>query len=343
MRILITGGAGFIGSNVIRFLLKKYPGYEIINVDRLAYSGNLENLRDLSQLPMYHFVQGDICNEVEVDALMSQGIDAVIHLASEPYPNPEESDRSRFIRTDVYGTYVLCEAAAAYHVDRFLHVSTAGGYGRPMAEGQQLRPAFEGDELRPETAHVASRIGADRLAYAYITSHQLPVTIVRPTAVFGPYQYPDQLMAQWVTNAILREPIYLQDGGRLEHDWLHVADLCAALDILLHGRKRQVAAQVFNVGSGHVRSEVEVAELLLHFLDRPRELVQVSAETGQSDQPVDTSKLEALGWSPTMDFHRGLSEVITWYQDHPEWWERLRQPGQRELPSSMVSESEEYS
>ena len=341
MKILVTGGAGFIGSNFIHYLLKKYPGYEIINLDRLTYSGNLENLASIAHLPMYHFVQGDICNEVEVDALMSQGIDAVVHLATEPYPNPEETDPSRFIRTDIYGTYVLCEAAAAYKVDRFIHVSTAAGYGAANPDDPQRRPAYEGDALRPESADTAARVGAAILASSYAKSHGLPVTTLRPSSVYGPYQFPDQLMAGWITGLISRDQIELGLAGQAEHDWLHVSDVCAALDVLLHARRKEVEGEVFNAGTGHVRSEVAVTDLLTHFLDRPKELVKVNEESVMSEQAIDTTKLERLGWRAEMDFHKGVSEVIAWYQDHPEWWAKLRQ-APPELLTPIVAERDEY-
>jgi dTDP-glucose 4,6-dehydratase len=326
MRLLITGGAGFIGSNVVRYLLAKYPGYDIINLDRLSYSGNLQSLAEVQHLPMYHFVQGDICNEVEVDAIMSQGVDAVIHLASEPHPNPEESDPSRFIRSDLYGTYVLCEAAAAYKVERFIHVSTAHGYGVGRQQGGTLRPATETDELRPLSAHIASKIGAERLAYSYFASHQLPVVIARLSNVYGPHQYPDHQPAGWITAAMSSEVISLADHGQAAFDWIHIADVCSALDSLLHTRRREVEGEVFNVGSGHTRSQIEVAELVVNFLDQPKQLVAVTDAPALGGVAVDTTKLERLGWSIRQDFHQGLSETINWYQQRPDWWVKLRQP-----------------
>jgi dTDP-glucose 4,6-dehydratase len=331
MRILITGGAGFIGSNIIRYLLYKYPGYDIINLDRLSYSGNLENLSDVQHLPMYHFVQGDICNEIEVDAIMSQGIDVVIHLASEPHPNPEEPDPSRFIRSDLYGTYVLAEAAAVYKVERFVQISTAQAYGIEAAGNMSLRPATETDELKPLTAHLASRIGAERLAYAYYASHQLPVTMVRFSGVYGPNQYPDQLPAKWITSALLGEVIELGNHGQTGHDWLHVTDACLALDTLLHARRRQIEGEVFNVGSGHLRTEIEVAELVVNFIDQPKQLIQVQSTAALGGTAIDTSKLERLGWTVKKDFHQGIAETITWYQEHKEWWDKLRQPSPEAL------------
>lgn len=325
MKILVTGGAGFIGSNVIRYLLKKYPGYTIINLDRLTYSGNLENLIDIAHLPMYHFVQGDICNEVEVDALMGQDIDAVIHLASEPHPNPEEIDPSRFIRTDLYGTFVLCQAAKAYRIPRFLHISTAEGYGPATEQGLTKRPVFEGDELKPASPQAAAKIGAERLAYSYTTSANLPVTIVRPSSIYGSHQYPSQLMASWITKAIQRQPIELQQAGRVEHDWLHIDDFCTAIDTLLHARAKDVDSQTYNIGSGHVRTEIEVVDLLLHFLDRPRDLISVTEMDQPGEQAVDTSKIGRLGWQPAVDFHKGIANVVKWYEDNPQWWEKLRQ------------------
>lgn len=326
MRILITGGAGFVGSHLIRYLLAKYPGYDIINLDRLSYSGNLQNLADLQHLPMYHFVQGDICNEVEVDAIMSQGIEAVIHLASEPYPNPEESDPSRFIRSDLYGTYVLSEAASAYGVDRFIQVSTAHSYGVGREQGGMVHPATETDELKPLAAHVASRLGAERLAYAYFASHQLPVAMARLSNVYGTFQYPDHAPASWITAALSGETFSLDGHGQAMFDWVHVDDVCSALDALLHARKREVAGEVYNVGTGHLRSQIEVAELVVSFADQPKQLIQVTDKPSMGGVAVDTTKLERLGWSVKKDFHQGLSETIGWYTNNRQWWDKLRQP-----------------
>lgn len=337
MKLLITGGAGFVGSNLIRYLLKKYPGYTIINLDRLTYSGNLENLQEVAHLPMYQFIQGDICNEVEVDAIVGQGIDAIIHLASEPHPNPEEVDPSRFIRTDLYGTYVLAEAAVAYNIPRFIHVSTASGYGPGRLDDAQRRPVYEADELKPASPQTASRIGAERLAYSYTTSANLPVTIVRPSSVYGPYQYPSQTMASWITRVIQRQLIDLPASGRVEHDWLHVDDFCTAIDSLLHARDKEVISQVFNIGSGHLRSEIEVVDLLLHFMDRPRELVAISDLASPGEQAVDTTKIERLGWRSQVDFHKGIAEVVRWYEENPQWWEKLKQQ-YAHLPDQPVLE-----
>jgi dTDP-glucose 4,6-dehydratase len=326
MRVLVTGGAGFIGSHLVRYLLEKYPGYDIINLDRLGYSGNLQNLMDVQHLPMYHFIQGDICNEVEVDAIMSQGIDAVIHLASEPHPNPEESDPSRFIRSDLYGTYVLCEAAAAYKVERFVQVSTAAGYSAGREHAGMLRQATETDELKPLSAHHASRLGAERLAYAYFASHELPVTMARLGRVYGSRQYPDHEPASWITSVLSGEMISLDGHGQAMFDWIHVHDVCVALDVLLHARRKEVEGEVFNVGTGHARSQIEVAELIVTLLDQPKQLVTVTDRPAKSGVAVDTTKLERLGWAAKRDFHQGIASTVNWYQDNRDWWEKLRQP-----------------
>lgn len=326
MRILVTGGAGFVGANLIHYLLSKYPGYDIINLDRLSYSGNLQNLIEMQHLPMYHFVQGDICNEVEVDAIMSQGIDAVVHLAAEPHPNPEESDPSRFIRSDLYGTYVLAEAASAYGVDRFIQISTAHSYGVGRELSGMVHPATETDELKPLAAHVASRLGAERLAYAYFASHGLPVVMARLSNVYGRFQYPDHAPASWITAALSNETFELDGHGQAMFDWIHVDDVCSALDTLLHARKRDVEGEVYNVGTGHSRSQMEMAELVVSFVDQPKELIKLSNKTPLGGVAVDTAKLERLGWGVKKDFHQGLSSTIEWYRNNREWWEKLRQP-----------------
>lgn len=340
MRVLVAGGAGFIGSHFIKYLVNKYPGYDIINLDRLGYSGNLENLQSIQHLPMYHFVQGDICNEIEVDALMSQGIDAVVNFASEADPDPEENDPARFIRTDVYGTYVLCEAATAYNVDHFLQVSTAAAYGSSEHD-KLVRPAYEGDELRPTSANLASRVGAERLAFSYAASGKLPVCVARPTHVFGSHQYPEKIPAAWIIAAMRQEPITLPSSGQLKRDWIHIDDVCRGLDILLHGRRKEVDGEVFNLGSSHLRTDMEVAELIIHFLDQPRELLTISDVAEPGNIQVDVSKLKRLGWEVQRDFHQSLSETIQWYQQQSSWWEKLSQPAAK-LPATLASLNDEF-
>jgi dTDP-glucose 4,6-dehydratase len=205
-------------------------------------------------------------------------------------------------------------------------VSTAQAYRLDSASSTALRPATEADELKPATAHIASRVGAERLAYSYFATHKLPVVMARLAEVYGPYQYPDHLPAKWITSALLNEMITLPNHGQTGHDWLHVSDACAALDVLLHARKRDIEGEVFNVGSGHLRTDMEMAELIVNFADKPKELLEVKAEAATEGMAIDTTKLERLGWTIRKDFHQGIAETINWYQGHKDWWEKLRQP-----------------
>ena len=317
MRVLVTGGAGFIGSHFVRHLLEAYPAYEVINLDKLTYAGNLANLTDLAGLPRYRFVHGDICDARLVREVMA-GCDAVVNFAAESHVDRSIQDAGDFVRTDVFGAWVLLEAARTHGVARYVQVSTDEVYGS-IPTG-----AFrETDALKPSSPYAASKAGGDHMVLAYWTTHQLPVSITRASNTFGPNQYPEKVIPLFVTNAIDDQPLPLYGDGRQVRDWLYVLDHCAALDLVLH---KGQPGEVYNVGGGHELQNVELTRRILALLGKPETLIRPVADRPGHDRryAVDTAKLRALGWAPMFAFDDALAATVDWYRMHEAWWRPLK-------------------
>lgn len=317
MRVLVTGGAGFIGSHFIRHLLRTYPDYRVVNLDKLTYAGNLANLADLADDPRYRFVRGDICDPDVVREAM-RGCDAVVNFAAESHVDRSIQHAGDFIRTDVYGTWVLLEAARALGVRRYVQVSTDEVYGS-IATG-----AFrETDALRPSSPYAASKAGGDHMVLAYWTTFRLPVLVTRGSNTFGPNQYPEKVIPLFVTNALEDRPLPLYGDGRQVRDWLYVLDHCAAIDLVLH---RGVPGEVYNVGGGCELENLTLTRRILALLGKPESLIQPVADRPGHDRryALDTAKLRALGWAPAHPFDEALAATVRWYATHPEWWRPLK-------------------
>jgi dTDP-glucose 4,6-dehydratase len=338
-RILVTGGAGFIGSNFIHHLLKAHD-YEIVNLDKLTYAGNLENLRDIEGDPRYRFVQGDICDAALVGDLM-QKVDAVAHLAAESHVDRSLEDPGGFIQTEVYGTYVLLEAARQQGVERFLHVSTDEVYGQSIG-GQQF---VETDQFKPRSPYSASKAGGELMAHAFRETYGLPVVIARPVNNVGPRQYPEKAVPLFVTNALDDKPLPVYGEGLQWRDRLFVEDNCEALDLLLH---RGELGEAYNIAAGNERTNIEVAEAVLELLEKPRSLIRfVEDRPGHDDgYSLDASKINALGWERRHDFDAAMEKTVAWYRDHREWWENVKSGDYREYYQRMygrrLAESRPY-
>ena len=315
--ILVTGGAGFIGSNFIRYLLAHYD-YAVINLDKLTYAGNPDNLRDVADDPRYRFVQGDICDGALVGELM-RDVDAVAHLAAESHVDRSIDDPGVFIQTEVYGTFTLLNAAREAGVERFLHVSTDEVYGQSQA-GKRFR---EDDPLAPRSPYAASKAGAELQCRAFIETYGLPVVIARPANNIGPYQYPEKAVPLFVTNALDDEPLPVYGEGRQVRDRLYVEDHCEALDLLLHQGE---AGEAYNISADNERPNIEVAEAILDILDKPRSLIRFVEDRPGHDQQysLDSTKLRALGWAPKHDFDAALQKTVAWYRDNRWWWEKIK-------------------
>jgi dTDP-glucose 4,6-dehydratase len=316
-RFLITGGAGFIGSNYIRYLLQKRDDVTVINLDKLTYAGNLDNLREVEKNPRYRFVQGDICDAMLVDQFMAE-TDVVVNFAAESHVDRSIGAPDAFIRTDVFGAFVLLEAARFHRVKKFIQISTDEVYG--SIEHGSFK---ETDALMPSSPYSASKAGADRLAYSYFVTYGLPVIITRGSNNFGPYQYPEKLIPLFVTNAIDDKALPIYGDGKNVRDWIYVDDHCDAIDfILAHGTD----GEVYNIGGDNERNNLEITEMILAALHKPKSLMTFVKDRLGHDRrySLDASKLAALGWKPKHDFEAALKFTIDWYAKNRWWWEKLK-------------------
>lgn len=317
MKLLVTGGAGFIGSNFIRYILTKHPSYSVVNLDKLTYAGNLENLRDIEADPRYRFVQGDICDAALVREI-ARGVDAIVNFAADTHVDRSIIDAGDFIRTDVFGTFTLLEAVKELRIPRYLQISTDEVYGSIQ------RGAFrESDPLNPSNPYSASKAGGDLLARAYGTTYKLPVIITRSSNNFGPYQYPEKIIPLFITNALEDRPLPLYGDGKNVRDWLYVLDNCAAIDLVL--RKGQ-DGEVYNIGGGTEVENLVLTRQILRLLGKPESLIQPVKDRPGHDRryALDCHKLRALGWKPAHAFGEALAETVEWYRSHESWWRPLK-------------------
>lgn len=318
MRLLVTGGAGFIGSHLIHRLLSG-PDHVVVNLDALRYSGNLNNLSDLQGNPHHIFVQGDICDQPTVAALLrTHRIEGIINCAAETHVDRSIIDPGSFARTDVVGTGVLLEEARRAGIQRFLQVSTDEVYG-----SVETGISTEDDPLAPRSPYSASKAGGDLLALSYWTTYRFPVVVTRGSNTYGSNQYPEKFIPLFVTNAIDGQLLPLYGDGRHQRDWLAVEDHCAGIEhAFLHG----TPGTVYNVGGGNERENRAVAERILELLGKPKSLLRFVTDRPGHDRryAVDCSRLRNLGWTPTVPFDEGLQATVRWYQDHESWWRPIK-------------------
>ncbi|MGH7413448.1 MAG: dTDP-glucose 4,6-dehydratase [Candidatus Rokuibacteriota bacterium] len=317
MKILVTGGAGFIGSNFVRHVLTAHAGDSVVNLDKLTYAGNLENLRDVEANPRYRFVKGDICDGPVVRDAM-RGADAVVHFAAETHVDRSNLGADDFLRTNVTGTFTLLEAARELRIGRFLAVSTDEVYGS-IAEGA----AREGDALNPSNPYSASKAAADLLVRAYWTTHRLPALITRSSNNFGPCQYPEKVIPLFVTNAIEDRALPLYGDGKNVRDWLYVLDNCAAIDLVL---RRGAEGEIYNIGGAAEVQNVTLTRRILALLGKPDSLITPVADRPGHDRryALDSGKVHALGWAPTASFDAALAATVEWYRTHEAWWKPIK-------------------
>ena len=316
-RLLIAGAAGFIGSNFVRHLRRTRPDVEITVLDKLTYAGNLANLAEFEGHPGFRFVHGDICDADLVNTLAAHA-DAIVNFAAETHVDRSLMDPFAFIETDVRGTAVLCEAARRYGHEVFLLVSTDEVYGE-VSDGRSR----EDDPLRPRSPYSASKAGGEHIAHAYAESFGLPLLVTRGSNNYGPYQYPEKLVAVLITNAIddMRLPLY--NDGSAVRDYIYVDDHCRAIDLVLHDAP---VGGVYNVGTGEETRGLQVAEAVLDVMGKPRSLIEFVADRPGHDYryALDISRITALGWEPQVGFAEGLQRTVRWYQQNPEWWRPLK-------------------
>lgn len=317
MRLLVTGGAGFIGSNFIRYMIQQHPGYSIINLDKLTYAGNPDNLRDVEGRPNYRFVQGDICDPAAVEPL-AKAADVILNFAAETHVDRSILEPGGFIQTDVYGTYVLLEAAKRNNHKRYIQISTDEVYGS-IEEG-----AFtEDSSLHPNSPYAASKTAGDLLVQSYVRTYGFPAVITRSSNNFGPSQYPEKVIPLFITNAIEDKPLPLYGDGLNVRDWIYVIDNCAAIDRVLHDGE---TGQVYNIGGGSERTNIELTQFILKELRKSEGLIQFVKDRPGHDRryALDCRKVAALGFKPRQAFEEDLRETIRWYRENPAWWQRIK-------------------
>lgn len=318
--ILVTGGAGFIGSNFVRHLYNKYPNYRLLVLDALTYAGSVQNCPDGAiGSSRYEFWYGDVRNGELMDTLVSQA-DVVVHMAAESHVTRSIYDNKLFFETDVLGTQTVATAIAKHRgrVERFIHISTSEVYGSALAEKMN-----EEHPLNPMSPYASAKCGADRLVYSYWATYNIPAVIVRPFNNYGPYQHLEKAVPRFVTSCILKEPLTVHGDGSAKRDWVFVEEHCEALDRLLHVDLDQVAGQVVNIGTDEDKSILEVAETVLKIMKPTDSQIQfIGDRPGQVFRhTADSSKLSGLiGWKPRLSFEEGLERTIRWYRDNEAWW-----------------------
>ncbi|CAH0121699.1 dTDP-glucose 4,6-dehydratase 2 [Paenibacillus sp. CECT 9249] len=320
MKLLVTGGAGFIGSNFVHYMLNKYPDYEIINFDALTYAGNLENLASVQDHPKYKFVKGDIADAKVVDEVFEQGIDYVVNFAAESHVDRSIMDPGIFVRTNVMGTQVLLDAAKKYQVKKYLQVSTDEVYGTLGDTGLFT----ENTPLAPNSPYSASKAGADMLVRSYHETFGMPVNITRCSNNYGPYHFPEKLIPLMISNALNDKPLPVYGDGLHVRDWLYVEDHCSAIDLVLHNGKD---GEVYNVGGNNERTNVQIVKTILQELGKPESLITHVTDRPGHDRRygIDATKLTTeLGWQPKHNFETGIKETIKWYLENQQWWTRIQ-------------------
>lgn len=318
VNILVTGGAGFIGSNFISYLFEHYPQYRVVCLDKLTYAGRRETLTSVMGLPNFRFVQADICNQAAVEQLFAEErFDIVINFAAESHVDRSIENPLAFVQTNVLGTGVLLEACRKYKVKRFHQVSTDEVYGDlPLAGG---KPFTEQSPLRPSSPYSSSKAGADLLVQSYMRTYGLPATISRSSNNYGPYQLAEKLIPLMIGKALRKEPMPIYGSGLNVRDWLHVDDHCRALDVILH---KGVAGQVYNVGGGAELQNIQLVRKLCQLLGVGEELIAYVADRKGHDKryALDCSKLrDELGWQPQVELENGLKNTVEWYLANREW------------------------
>ncbi|MCR4335280.1 MAG: dTDP-glucose 4,6-dehydratase [archaeon] len=316
MKILVTGGCGFIGSNFIKMLLKE-TDYEIVNLDLLTYAGNPENLKDIADNKRYAFVKGDIAIKKDVEKAMN-GIDTVFHFAAESHVDNSINDSDPFIKTNVYGTKTLLDVAREKNIERFVHVSTDEVYG-----SVETGKSTERDILEPRNPYSASKAASDLLALSYANTYEMDIVVTRSSNNYGPYQYPEKVIPLFVTNLMEGKKVPLYGTGENIRDWLYVEDNCRG--ILCAGEKGK-KGEIYNVDGGNELSNIELTKRILKAMGKGNEMIEHVEDRKGHDlrYSLNSSKLESLGWKPEKNFEEGLKETVDWYKNNKAWWKPLK-------------------
>ena len=319
MKYLITGGAGFIGSNFVHYIMKKYPEAQVINLDKLTYAGNLDNVKEFENNPRYQFIKADIADAAIVNDIFKAGIDYCVNFAAETHVDRSIGNPQDFITTDIFGTYVLLEAAKNFPIKKFIQISTDEVYGT-IEHG---RSSVETDQLLPRNPYSASKAGADRLAYSYFATYEIPLNITRASNNYGFYQYPEKLIPLFITNLMENKPVPIYGDGKNIRDWLHVQDHCAGIDCVI---QNGINGEVYNIGGGNERENIEIVNIIFDHLKKPDSLKNYVKDRAGHDRrySLSSQKTMKLGWQPNHNFEDAIRETIDWYVNNKWWWEKLK-------------------
>lgn len=323
MKLLVTGGAGFIGSNFIYYMLDKYPDYEIVCIDLLTYAGHKSTIKGLFSHPNFSFIRGDIRDRVLIDQLFKkEKFDMVVNFAAESHVDNSIENPSAFLETNILGTQVLMDAAKKYNLQRFHQVSTDEVYGDLPLDQPELK-FTEKSPLSTSSPYSASKASADLLAFAYQRTYNLPLSISRSSNNYGPYQLPEKLIPLMIAKALNNEKLPIYGNGENIRDWLYVEDHCQAIDLIIHNGK---VGEVYNIGGGNEKSNIEVVKLILRELNKPHSLITFVEDRAGHDlrYAVDYEKISReLGWQPTVNFNEGIKSAVKWYLDNRDWWQNI--------------------
>jgi len=312
--ILITGGAGFIGSNFVKYILKEHPEYEVIVLDKLTYAGRLENLKEV--MDKIKFIKGDICRKEDIRKVGR--CDVIINFAAESHVDRSIKEPEAFIKTDVYGTYNLLEYARENDIKRYIQISTDEVYG-----SREVGSFSEDDSLSPSSPYSASKAAADLLCIAYYKTYGLPIIITRSSNNYGPYQYPEKLIPVLILNALQNKPLPIYGDGKNVRDWLFVEDNCRAIDLVL---QRGKVGEIYNIAAENERMNIEIARFILKELSKPQSLIKFVKDRPGHDRrySLNTEKIRKLGWEPVHSFEEALRKTIRWYKENRWWWEAVK-------------------
>jgi dTDP-glucose 4,6-dehydratase len=320
VKILVTGGAGFIGSNFICYMLKKYDEVEIVNYDKLTYAGNLDNLRNVEKDTRHKFIKGDICDSKTVEGVVKrEEIDQIVNFAAESHVDRSISGPEAFIKTDIFGSFTLLEACRKFDVKRYVQISTDEVYG--SIEKGSFK---ETDPLSPSSPYSSSKASADLLVNSYFVTYDAPVLITRSSNNFGPYQYPEKLIPLFIINALHDKPLPVYGDGLQVRDWLYVEDNCKAIDLVLNNGK---FGEKYNVGSDNEHTNIEITNIILNELKKPASLIKHVTDRPGHDRrySIDSGKIKKLGWKPekSQDFENTMRQTVQWYVKNEWWWKKL--------------------
>ncbi|MED4636240.1 dTDP-glucose 4,6-dehydratase [Peribacillus frigoritolerans] len=320
-KILVTGGAGFIGGNFVQFMVNKYPDYDIYNLDLLTYAGDLTKHREIENKPNYHFVKADIADRKSIMSLFErEKFDYVVHFAAESHVDRSITNPEIFVLTNVLGTQVLLDAAKENKITKFVHVSTDEVYGELDFDPTTF--FTEETPLQPNSPYSASKASSDLLVRAYYETFQLPVNITRCSNNYGPYHFPEKLIPLTISRVVNDQKVPVYGDGKNIRDWLHVIDHCAAIDLVLHKGEN---GEVYNVGGHNERTNLEVVKAIINTLGKSEDLIEFVEDRLGHDKryAIDPTKLEKIGWKPTYNFETGIAQTINWYRDNKDWWKKI--------------------